>query len=139
MKKKRILLVDDDGCFLEELAEMLNLSGYEPACVSDASLVFAAALDIVPDVVLLDLKMPGLNGFQVADGFARNSLLKNIPIIAMTGHFIQDKHNILMNSCGIKDCLKKPLDSFEVITKIETVLADSATEDIMIIKNKNKK
>ena len=136
MEKKKILLIDDDVDFLAELAEMLKLSGYEPACVSDASRALSVALDMDPDVILLDLKMFGLNGFQLADRFSQNELLKNIPIIAMSGHFIHDKHNMLMGLYGINYFLEKPFDSFGAIIKIETALAGAEKKGIMIRKDR---
>lgn len=132
-------MIDDDVNFLKELAEMLKLSGYEPICVSDALKAFGLALDINPDGILLDLKMAGLSGFLLADKFSRNNFLKDIPIVAMTGYFVEDAHNILLSSCGIRYLLKKPFDYFEVITKIETALADADKEGIIRKKKKIKK
>ncbi|MFA5008496.1 MAG: response regulator [Candidatus Omnitrophota bacterium] len=135
MEKKKILLIDDDAGFRDELAELLRLSGYEPACACDALEAFSMALGINPDVILLDLKMPGSNGFQLADKFSQNGFLKNIPLIVMTGYFGDSGHNLLMDSCGMKYFLKKPFDSFDLITKIETALADTSKGDIIIRRN----
>lgn len=132
MEKKKILIIDDDVALLEELMEMLKLSGYEPVSVSDTSLIFETTLKVNPDVILLDLKLGGLNGFQVADRITQSRLFENVPIIAMTGYFTDKAHVTLMNSCGMKYCIIKPFDSFDVITKIETALAESFPEEIKI-------
>ena len=65
-KKKKIMVVDDDKKFLEELTETLRLSDYEPVTVGDSNLVLERVLEEVPDVILLDLKMYPKNGFEIA-------------------------------------------------------------------------
>ncbi|MDD4955470.1 MAG: response regulator [Candidatus Omnitrophica bacterium] len=136
MENKKILVVDDDAGILKELKEMLELSGYEPLCVNDSREALAIALDANPDLILIDLKMPGINGFQLADKLSQNGFLKNIPVIAMSGYFIEDRQEMLINSCGIDYFLKKPFDSFDVITTIETALAGTVREDVPIGKKR---
>lgn len=123
MENKKVLIVDDDKGFLEELRESLALSGYDMVAVNDPQEVLPIAVKAKPDVVLLDLKMPGKSGFQLADEMRRYFQLQNIPIIAMSA-FFKDEYNILMNLCGIKKCLKKPFNPLDVIAQIEGALAN---------------
>jgi len=122
---KKILVIDDDKEFLEELKETLALSGYEVVEVNDPILAIDVAMKISPDVVLLDLKMPGKSGFQVADELKHFSSLTNVPIIIMTGYF-KDDYLPLLNICGIKKCLKKPFHPLDVIAQIESVLNENS-------------
>ncbi len=124
MQKKKIMIVEDDPECLEELREMLVSVGYDVKAISDSTLAFDTVNKIRPDAILLDLKMPNKSGFQVADELKRFSGLENIPIIAMTAFFTESEHALLMNICGIKKCLKKPLDPKEVIEQIETALVN---------------
>ena len=119
---KRILVVDDDKEFLEELKETLGLSGYDVVEVNDSVSAVDVARSTKPDLVLLDLKMPGKSGFQLADELRHIAELGNIPVIAMTG-FLKDDYIPLINICGIKKCLKKPFNPLDVIAHIETALA----------------
>jgi two-component system response regulator AdeR len=122
---KKVLVIDDDKEFLEEIKETLALSGYDVVEVNDPVLAIDVATKINPDVVLLDLKMPGKSGFQVADELKHFSALTNIPIIIMTGYF-KDDYLPLLNICGIKKCLKKPFHPLDIIAQIETVLSENS-------------
>ena len=115
------MIVDDDREFLEELREAMVLSGYDIITVDDPLLALDAASEAKPDVILLDLKMPGKNGFQLADELSHSQGLMQIPIIAMTGNF-KDEYAPLINMCNIRKCLKKPFDPAELISEIEYVL-----------------
>ena len=119
--KGKVLIVDDDKEFLEELNETLNLSGYEMVAVNDARRALEAVHKEKPDVVLLDLKMPTKSGFQVADEIRHHQETAHIPIIAMTGYF-KESQVPLMDMCGIDKCLKKPFNPLDVIAQIESVL-----------------
>ncbi|MDO8663181.1 MAG: response regulator [Candidatus Omnitrophota bacterium] len=122
-KNKKVLIVDDDKGFLEELEENLSLSGYDMVAVNDPVSFLPIALREKPDIVLLDLKMPGKSGFQLADEMSRLFELQNVPIIAMSAYF-KDEYRMLMNVCGIKKCLKKPFNPLDVISEIEGALAE---------------
>lgn len=118
---RKVMIIDDDKEFLEELKETLELAGYEMIAVNDSNAAVHKALRVKPDVILLDLKMPGKTGFQVADEVRHLSQLKHIPIIAMSG-FFKDEYGPLMNICNIRKCLKKPFLPLDVIVEIEAVL-----------------
>jgi DNA-binding response OmpR family regulator len=120
--KKKILIIDDDKEFLEELAELLKLNDYEVVAVNDAPLAVDAARKSKPDLVLLDLKMPQESGFQVACKIKFFSQLQDVPIIAMTAYF-QDNYADLLRTYGIKHCLTKPFDTVELVSRIEDSLA----------------
>jgi CheY-like chemotaxis protein len=125
MDKKKILIVDDDKEFLEELREMLAVTGYEVTSVGDSIAAVKAARVVKPDLILLDLRMKAMSGFEVADrlkGFPETSV---IPVIAMTGFYTLKEHAWLMNFCGIKRCIRKPFNPLDVIAEIENVLKDN--------------
>lgn len=125
MDKKKILIVDDDKEFLEELREMLAVTGYEVTSVGDSIAAIRAARVVKPNVILLDLRMKAMSGFEVADklkGFPETAV---IPIIAMTGFYTLKEHAWLMNFCGIKRCMRKPFNPLDVIAEIESVLKEN--------------
>lgn len=119
---KKIMIVDDDKEFVEELEETLTLSGYEVVAVNDPVSSLSTAIVEKPHLVLLDLKMDGMSGFRVAEGLRQHLGTTHIPIIAMTGYFTGDEHILLMHMCGIEQCLKKPFNPLDIITKIESEL-----------------
>jgi CheY-like chemotaxis protein len=119
MSSKKILIIDDDVLFASELSTTLELSGYDVALVNDGSQALAAATSRVPDIILLDLKLKDLTGFQVAMQLKKDPLTKRIPIVAMTGYFNKKDHLSLLYSCGFEDYLYKPFNPLDVIARIE--------------------
>ena len=122
MINKRIMIIDDDKEFLDELTEVLNLSGYEVFPFTDGQIALDQITEHVTDIILLDLKMEGINGFQVANKVMHSSNIKDIPIIAMTGFFTLKEHSMLMRINGIKKAFIKPFNFEELVAEIENIL-----------------
>jgi len=122
MPKKKIMVIDDNKEFLEELQELLNLTGYDTVVFSDGTSALKMVSKIKPDVILLDLKLKGKSGFHVASELKRFRKTANIPIIGMTGFYVEEEHAKLMNTVGVKTFLIKPFESSEAIAKIKAVL-----------------
>lgn len=123
MDKKRVMIVDDDKEYLEELNEMLEMSGYESVAVNDSEKALDVAREIRPDVILLDLKMPKKNGLQLAVDFRRMSELDGVLLIGISA-FYKDEYKALLDICGIRRCLKKPFQPLDAITEIEEALME---------------
>lgn len=119
---EKIMIVDDDKEFLEELRETLTLSGYEPIAINDSLMALKVARMIKPNVILLDLKMDRKSGFQIADELKQFPETTNIPIIAMTGFYAEKGNSLVLDICGIKRFLIKPFNPLDAIVKIETAL-----------------
>ncbi len=122
MAPKKVLIVDDDAEFLEELKEMLVLSGYDVTAVNKSVSALETVRSVMPDVILLDLKMSDMSGFEVAEAIKRLSETSHIPIIAMTGFYAIKEPSWLLNFCDIEKCLKKPFSSQDAIDHIEDAL-----------------
>ena len=82
----RILIVDDNESFADITAKLIRLSGYEVIVRYTGAEGYAAARDLQPDVMLLDLGMPILDGYEVCRKVRRHFWGKNIHIIALTGY-----------------------------------------------------
>lgn len=122
-KKRKILIVDDDKEFLEELQETLKLSGYDSVAVNDSTAVLGRAISYRPDVIMLDLKMDVMDGFQVTEKLKEYPETVNIPIIAMTGYFTKSEHITLIGMSGVETCLIKPFNPLDAISRIEMLLS----------------
>jgi DNA-binding response OmpR family regulator len=120
--KKKILIVDDDEVFLEELKEIIEANGFDVICLKDPMLVKRVVKTENPDLILLDLKMPGKSGFQVADELKHAAEFSRRPVIAMSGFFTKTEHFLLMQLCGIQKCIKKPFLPAEMINMINLAL-----------------
>jgi len=122
MVKKKIMIIDDDTEFLKELTENLKLSGYDARPVTNGTYAVQLMEEIKPDVIILDLKMDGKNGFQVADELRDPVGLEKIPIIAMTGFYTGEELNSLIRILGINTCLQKPFETSEILARISEAL-----------------
>jgi CheY-like chemotaxis protein len=119
------MIVDDNKEFLEELQEMLSLSGYIPFGISDSTVAFDVARKKRPDLILLDLKMSQMSGFDVAQELKQCPQTTDIPIVAISGYFPLEKQSVLLDMSNMKACLKKPFSVADIITQIEEILKDS--------------
>ena len=117
---KQVMIVDDDKDFLEEISQTLKSSGYETTTISDSTAAVKKVVECMPDLILLDLKMDKKSGFKIADEIMANPKTKNIPVIAVTGVFTRQEHKLLMKICNIRECLTKPIDPFDIISKVES-------------------
>ena len=126
MADKKVLIVDDDVEFLRELKEMLAATGYSVTAVGDGLAAVRAAQVIKPDIILLDLRMQAMSGFEVADRLKGFSRTYKVPLIAMTGYYTLKEHAWLMSFCGIKRCIRKPFHPLDVITEIEDTLKEAS-------------
>jgi len=126
--KPLIMIVDDNVELLEELENLLKLGGYDVIAISDGTKVLEVAINSKPDLILLDLKMSPKSGFQIADETRNSPLLKNVPVIAMTGFFTEKQHLLMMKLCGIRTSILKPFRPLNLITKIEFALGNRLGE-----------
>ena len=119
MKRKKVFIVDDDKAFLDELKSMLVLNDYVVDAIDEVSGVVKTAEQKQPDIIFLDMKMSGKTGFQVADDLKHFPTTCRIPIIAMTGNFTERQHINFMKSIGITDCIIKPFEPRDFLSKIK--------------------
>lgn len=120
MKNIKILLVDDEIDFTASLSRVLTRRGFGVEISSDGLTGLARIIHGDFDVVVLDVKMPGMNGIQVLSEIRRLSLPTRV--ILLTGHFsLPDKENTLKN--GAFAYLLKPYPVLELVELIENAAA----------------
>jgi two-component system CheB/CheR fusion protein len=109
MPGRRILVVDDNRDSAESLATLLRLSGNDVRTVYEGRQAVTVAGSYRPDLVLLDLGLPGLNGFEVAKRLRSMSGLENSVLVAVTG-FATEAHRLRAREAGFDHHLVKPVD-----------------------------
>lgn len=114
-----IMVVDDDAFTRESFNRILIQDGYQVELVSSGDGALNLLERIRPDAILLDFKMPGLDGIEVCRRIRANDKTKNIPVIMVTG--FPDEKEIAVRS-GADDFLDKPTDSLNLSTRIRCVL-----------------
>ena len=119
---RRVLLVDDNVDSADSLAELLRLWGHEVRAVHDASEALAAARTFRPDVAVLDIGMPNMNGYEVARLLRTQGGLNGTAFVALTGYG-QDSDRRRSAEEGFRAHLVKPVDPGalrELLTKLDT-------------------
>ena len=120
--KANVLIVDDTPANLRLLSKMLAEQGYQVRPVPDGSLALAAAQAEPPDLVLLDIRMPEMNGYQVCEHLKADAQTRDIPIIFISAlDATQDK--VRAFTAGGVDYVTKPFQVEEVFARVETHLA----------------
>lgn len=109
--RKRILVVDDDESVNDFVSKVVaEVDGEaEVAAARDGFEAGAKVISFKPDVVILDLRMPGLDGFQVCERIKGDPAVAGATVIGITGYF-SEEHESRFISCGGSKLLKKPLD-----------------------------
>jgi len=123
MKNRKIAIIDEDKKILEELEEILNLSGYTPVTVIDPSLAVHTIMNNKPDIILMELRMPRKNGFELTHTINGVFETKKVPIIAMSESY-RDEFRWLFELCGIKRWIKKPFQPLDLIWAIENEIEE---------------
>jgi PAS domain S-box-containing protein len=116
----RILIVDDQDANVQLLEELLAGAGYTcVAATRDPHEVCALHRKNGYDLILLDLQMPGMDGFQVMEGLKTSDADSYLPVIVLTA---QPGHKLRALQAGAKDFVSKPFDLVEVKTRIHNML-----------------
>ena len=118
---KKILVVDDEPYMLEILQARLESNGYSVITAINGEDCLKKAGEDKPDLVLMDILLPGMSGFEVAKRLKENDLTKNIPIIMVTALIGEDAIAKGLKS-GATYFISKPFDSQELLTEIKTVI-----------------
>lgn len=122
MRKYKIMVVDNSEEILEHLRLELTLAGYDVVTVNESPIALPKASLESPDIILVDLRMENLNGFQLALKLKQFVKTKDIPIIAMSGHYDKEKYPGMLARCGIETFFEKPINMPELLLKIQALL-----------------
>lgn len=120
MAIRKILVVDDSATERYILGEILTKQGYEVSFAESGELGVAKVRQDRPDLVLMDVVMPGLNGFQATRAIAKDPETQDIPVILCTTKD-QETDKIWGMRQGAKDYLVKPINAAELLGKIATL------------------
>jgi CheY-like chemotaxis protein len=117
----RVLIVDDEPDNIELLGRRLSRRGYEILKATSALEGIALATSAKPDLILMDIKMPQIDGLEATRRLKAEPQTQTIPIITLTAHAMaEDKANAL--AAGANDYESKPVDLPVLLTKMEALL-----------------
>ncbi|ASP38178.1 hybrid sensor histidine kinase/response regulator [Bacterioplanes sanyensis] len=122
----RILVVDDSVTVRKVTTRLLERNGMEVFTAKDGVDAMATMQDHHPDLILLDIEMPRMDGFEVASQVRHDSRLKHIPIIMITSR-TGDKHRDRAMSIGVNDYLGKPFQEDKLLAAMTQLLANEGS------------
>ncbi|HPM43445.1 MAG TPA: response regulator [Candidatus Omnitrophota bacterium] len=121
--RKKILIIDDEGDIAKLTAKRLELTGYSVLTLENGSKAIETAKNKRPDLILLDIVMPGRNGCEICKDLKSNEDTRGIPVILFSAHY-PEKEFIGKNysDFGADDCISKPYDDEVLIEKIKRLI-----------------
>jgi putative two-component system response regulator len=122
LPKMKLLVVDDEPANATLLEEILGEAGYTRVqSITDSRQAVKVCKEFEPDLVLLDLMMPHVDGFSVLEGLRHNAFDAHVPVIVLTAD-ITEEAKLRALSLGATDFLLKPFDHVEVLLRIDNLL-----------------
>ena len=117
-----VLIIDDQAQNLQLIGTVLTLAGYEVMRASSGEAALALLAASTPDLILLDMLMPGMNGIEVCSKIKENACWADIPIIFLSA---ADDKNLIVEAleCGAVDYVTKPFNQAELLSRVRTQLA----------------
>lgn len=129
-EKKRILVVDDENLMVRIMSDELISQGYEVEGANSGEGAIDAALRTPPDIILLDIVMPGMDGYEVCRSLKKFDITSHIPIIMLTALTdIASRHKGL--NAGAIDFLNKPVDMLELSIRLKNILQVKEYQDFL--------
>jgi len=119
MGKKKILMIDDEPELVDMVKKRLEASGYDFIGSYDGASGMEAAVRDKPDLILLDVRMPRMDGYTFIKEIRVNNDLKKIPIIVLS---IVDQLSEVFKLEGVIDYIEKPFDTEELLEKIRVCI-----------------
>jgi len=110
--EEKILVIEDTPVNMELVTDLLEVAGYQVIQAETAETGIERAQAEHPDLILMDIGLPGMGGLTAAGILKRDQLTKDIPIIALTSHAMQDDEERIM-AAGCDGYITKPIDTRE--------------------------
>ncbi|MEZ0238240.1 MAG: response regulator [Methylophilaceae bacterium] len=118
----RILIVDDDARNVRVLEAMLHADGHATLTAGNGLQALQIATRETPDMILLDVMMPDMNGFEVVEKLKGHAATRNIPIVMITA--LDDRESRLYAlQAGADEFISKPVDRTELSARVKSILA----------------
>jgi CheY-like chemotaxis protein len=116
-----VLVAEDDPHALSGYLEFLGRAGYVATGSADGKAALGLAVETVPDIVVTDINMPGLDGFGLAAALRADRRTRHVPLLGMTGHWNTEMQNEAARS-GFSAMLLKPCMPAHLLAEVERVL-----------------
>jgi DNA-binding response OmpR family regulator len=119
-----VLIADDDRDIARFLEVNLRLEGFDVICAHDGNDALAKALDLQPNLILLDVMMPGMDGFEVCSKLRADSRGQDVPVIMLTAKSMSNDRDDGFN-VGADDYVTKPFEPMELVARVSARLHET--------------
>lgn len=117
-----VLVVDDSRTIVAALSHMLSQNGYETASAEDAETALRMVSEDPPDLIFLDIVLPGMSGFTALRKLRRIPATESVPVIMISGN-PQAVEEFYLKKIGADGFMKKPFGRYEVFSRIERLVS----------------
>lgn len=118
---KRVVVVDDDKEIREIITFVLARNGFEVTSASNGQQLHAMLVQFIPDLIILDVMMPGEDGYQICNTLQSNPQTRHIPVIIMTAH-AEDIYERISVDLGAAVHMTKPFHPFNLLEQVKVLL-----------------
>ncbi len=118
MVKKKILIVEDNPINLELVTDLLEAADYAVSTAETAEDGIRLAGDILPDLILMDIRLPGIDGLQATQILRQGLKTMNIPVVAITAHAMASDQQRIM-AAGCTGYISKPINTRTFLNSID--------------------
>jgi len=122
----RILYIEDDEDHAYMLCRRLGRRGYETSRAADGAQGLALAAELRPDLIILDLKLPDMDGWAVLEALRQDSATRPIPVIVVSAHVLRGEGEQAVTA-GAAAFVRKPIELPALLEKIESLTGDTDT------------
>ena len=122
-----ILLVEDDATMQKMALKMLRMRGFRSELAVNGRQALTMAASLRPGLILMDLSLPEMNGWEATRALKADPALAHIPVVAVTAHaMVGDRENAIAAGCA--DCLTKPYELEQLIALVERYVGPAETQ-----------
>ena len=132
MRSMKVLIIDDDPASLNLAKQWLKRDGHNLVTAENGEDGLRKAVEESPDLILLDVQMPGKNGFQVCQALKSDSRLRNIPVIFLSAAD-DPREKVKGLDLGAVDYVTKPFDKFELPARVRAALRTKRLQDLLLV------
>lgn len=122
----KVLVVDDEPNIVLSLEFLMQQAGFEVTTAYDGESALALVNETPPDLVLLDISLPGISGFEVLEQLRSQAAFKRLPIVMLTAHGREVEREKGL-ALGADDYITKPFSTRELVEKVKALLNESTT------------
>ncbi len=122
MPKKKIMVVDDEESLLELVQGILEQKDYEVTTASDGEECLEKLKTVKPDLILLDMMMPGMSGREVCERIRKDPKTRDMKVIFLTVAKFSDSGKNILKKLNVLDYITKPFDNQDLVRRVKKAL-----------------